>query len=184
MSQRSEILFEEKQFLGHNPKGIVIRSLLTLFCFMAYFWSENPNPVQVSFISIGSYPIRAINYSGLVFFILGVSIMLFSTVLVFVKHTHVRVYTDHLIIEGFWTSRMVKIDIRDLTRLRRSRYKRNGLRRAVYNLHNLSIIRFHTKGEEFVELTDQKGFVYRIGSQRSRELHKIIEQQMQFKAAL
>ena len=178
MKKEAEILFEEKQYLGHNPLGIVIRSVFTLFCFMAYYWSENPNPVQLSFISIGSYPIKEYNHSGLVFFILGIAIMIFSTLLVFVKHTHIKVYSDHLQINGFWTSRSISIEFSKIRSVRRSRYKKGILRRAVYNLHNLSIIRFYTKGHEFVELSDFKGFTYRIGTQRARELLKIIQQNM------
>lgn len=178
MNNSATILFEEKQFLGHNRLSLLVRTLLALFCFVAYYWSENPEPVQVSIFKIGSYPIRNINYSGLVFFLLGVSLLLLSSLLTFVLHTHIKVYEAYLVIDGFWTSRRVKIEFQNIKRLRRSRYKKSIWRRAAYNLHSLGIIRFYTSGEEFVELTDREGFTYRIGTHRAAELHKILKEQV------
>lgn len=178
MKNGTEILFEEKQYLGHNRLSIAIRTILAVFCFIAYYWSENPNPVQVYFLKLGSYPIKDLDHSGLIFFILGISLVLLSSLLTFVLHTHTRVYAGYLVIDGFWTSRRVKIEFHGIRSLRRSRYKKNSLRRAVYNLHNLGIIRFYTSGEEFIEISDREGFTYRIGTQRAPELHKILKEQI------
>jgi len=175
---KNEILFEEKQYMGHNRLSIVIRSLITLFCFIAYYWSENPKPVQVSFVKIGSYPIQNINESGLIFFIVGISILVFSTGLTYILHTQIKVYKGYIIIDGFWTARKVKIDLKNIVSMRKSRYKKNMLRRAVYNLHNKGVIRFYTSGEEFIELVDNDGFTYRIGSQKATELFKTLKSQI------
>lgn len=175
---KSEILFEEKQYMGHNRLSIVIRSLFTLFCFIAYYWSENPKPVQVSIFKIGSYPIENINESGLIFFIIGICILIFSTALTYVLHIQTTVYNGFLILDGFWTARKVKIDLKNIVSMRKSRYKKNILRRAVYNLHNKGIIRFYTSGEEFIELVDNDGFTYRIGSQKTSELFKVLKKQI------
>jgi hypothetical protein len=175
---KNEILFEEKQYMGHNRLSIVIRSLLTLFCFIAYYWSENPKPVQVSIFKIGSYPIENINESGLIFFIVGICILVFSTGLTYVLHIQTTVYNGFLILDGFWTARKVKIDLKNIVSIRRSRYKKNMLRRAVYNLHNKGVIRFYTSGEEFIELVDNDGFTYRIGSQKTPELFKVLKKQI------
>ncbi len=164
--------------MGHNRLSIVIRSLLTLFCFVAYYWSENPKPVQVSIFKIGSYPIENINESGLIFFIIGICILVFSTGLTYVLHIQTTVYNGFLILDGFWTARKVKIDLKNIVSIRRSRYKKNMLRRAVYNLHNKGVIRFYTSGEEFIELIDNDGFTYRIGSQKTPELFKVLKKQI------
>ena len=170
-----EILFEEKQYLGHNRFSILIRTILALFCFLGYYWSENPRPVQFTYFKIGSYPIQGFSNSGLMFFILGISIMLLSAGLTFVLHIQTRVYKDYMILDGFWTSRKIKIDLNNIIAVRKSRYKKNILRRAVYNLHNMGVIRFYTSGEDFIELTDNTGFIYRIGSQKSLELYNILK---------
>jgi hypothetical protein len=177
MTSPADILFEEKQYLGHNRLGILIRTLLALFCFLGYYWSENPNPVQVSFVHIGSYPIRNAN-SGPAFFIMGISILLLSAGLTFIPHIKTRVYRGYILLDGFWTSRLVKIDLRHMRRLRKSRYKKTLFRRSSYNLHNNGLIRFYTSGDEFVELTDNEGFSYRIGSHRSDELYRVIRNQL------
>jgi hypothetical protein len=173
-----EILFEEKQYLGHNRLSIVIRTALTIFCFLGYYWSENPKPVQVAIFKIGSYPISHLSNSGLVFFILGLSILILSAGLTYVLHIHTMVYNGYMILDGFWTSRKIKIDLRNIKSIRKSRYKKNILRRAVYNLHNMGVVKFYTSGEEFVELLDNTGFTYRIGSQKVQELFNVLKPQI------
>lgn len=172
---KKDIIFEEKQYMGHNRLSMVIRYLLAIFCFIGYYWSENPKPVKVSFFRIGSYPIENIADSGMIFFLVGISILAFSAALTYVLHIHTSVYNGILIIDGFWTARKVKIDLLTIISIRKVRYKRNILRRAVYNLHNKGIIRFYTSGEDFIELTDRSGLVYRIGSQKIHELYNAIK---------
>lgn len=175
---KEEVIFDEKQYMGHNRLSMVVRYLLAMFCFIGYYWSENPKPVQVSIFRIGSYPIADISGSGLVFFIVGISILAFSAGLTYVLHINTRVYNGMLIIDGFWTARKVKIDLQNIVSIRKIRYKRNILRRAVYNLHNKGIIRFYTSGEDFIELTDKSGLVYRIGSQKIQELYNALNQEI------
>lgn len=150
-----------------------------MFCFLGYYWSENPKPVEVSFFKIGSYPIQHISYSGLLFFVCGLSILLFSLLLMYILHIHTKVYNGYIILDGFWTARKVKIDLKNITSFRKSRYKKNSFRRAVYNLHNKGIIKFYTSGIDFIELKDVSGFSYRIGTQRSSELLKVLKQEIQ-----
>jgi hypothetical protein len=157
--------------MGHNRLSIVIRSLLAIFCFLGYYWSENPKPVQVAIFKIGSYPIENISGSGMVFFIIGMCILVFSAGLTYVLHIHTQLFPGVLIIDGFWTARKVKIDLGTIVSVRKVRYKRNILRRAVYNLHNKGVIRFYTSGEDFIEMTDKSGLVYRIGSQKIHEFY-------------
>src|SRR5690606_33448556 len=112
--------------------------------------------------------------SGTIFFIMGISVLLLSAALTFVLHIRTRVYKGYMLLEGFWTSRMIKIDLNNIVAIRKSRYKKSIFRRTAYNLHNNGIIRFYTSGESFVEVADNAGFVYRIGSQRTQELFNIL----------
>jgi hypothetical protein len=170
-----ELVFEEKQYMGHNRLSIIWRMVLALFCFIGYYWSENPKPVHVSIFYIGSYPIQHIPDSGKVFFLLGLIILVISGVLTYILHIHTRVYTEgYMVIDGFLGARKVKIDFGTITYLRKGRYKKNLFRRAVYNLHSKGVIRFYTSGQEFVEFKDNAGFTYRIGTQRSDELLSLI----------
>jgi hypothetical protein len=170
-----DLLFEEKQYMGHNRLSIMWRTVLALFCFIGYYWSENPKPVHVSVFYIGSYPIQHIPNSGKVFFLLGLIILVISALLTYILHIHTRVYKGYMIIDGFLGARKVKIDFSTVTYLRKGRYKYNIFRRAVYNLHSKGVIRFYTSGQEFVELKDNAGFTYRIGTQRSEELLNLIK---------
>lgn len=173
-----DILFEEKQYLGSNRYSILRRLLLALFCFIAYFWSENPKPVEVSGIPIGAYPAQDIPNSGTLFFVMGVVILVLSSLMVFVLHIHTTVTPGYITIDGLWTSRKVKIDLRNIVSVKTIRYSRYFFKRPVYNLHFKGKIRFFTSGSEAVELTDKDGLVYRIGSQRAGELAAAIQRQL------
>ena len=168
------LIFEEKQYLGHNKFSIIIRMGLALFCFIGYYWSENPKPVEVSGIYIVPYPVSNIPQSGQLFFIVGMLILLISGLLVLVLHIQTRVYDSYILLDGFWNARRVKINIRNIHTVKKMRYKKNTFRRPLYNLHTRGVIKFFTSGNEFVELRDKDGLVYRIGSQRAAELAKTI----------
>ena len=168
------IIFEEKQYMGHNRLSMIWRTIITVFCFVGYYWSENPKPIQVSVFEIGHYPSIDIPNSGNIFFVLGLLSLSFSAMLTYILHTHIRVYQTYIVIDGFWTARRVKINLETISNIRKSKYKKNIFRRAVYNLHSRGIIRFFTSGNEFIELKDNSGFTYRIGSQKAIELFQIV----------
>lgn len=178
MIENEKILFTEKQYMGHNRLSIIWRTIITLFCFVGYYWSENPKPVQVAVFKIGYYPALDIPNSGKIFFLLGLLIVILSSVLTYVLHTHIKVYSQYIVIDGFWTARRVRINLNTITHIRKSKYKKHIFRRAVYNLHSKGIIRFHTSGNEFIELKDNAGFTYRIGSQKSIELFSLLKTQI------
>jgi len=172
------ILFEEKQYLGFNKQSILWRTVLALFCFVAYYWSENPKPVDVSVIHIGSYPVQDIENSGQIFFIMGLVILLLSACLVFVLHIHTTVTETSIILNGLWTARIVKIDFNSIVSAEKILSSKYRLNRPVYNLHLNGTIRFYTRGKDAVQLTDRDGLKYRIGSQRADDLLKAIQQQL------
>jgi hypothetical protein len=95
--------------------------------------------------------------------------------LTFILHTHIKVYQKYIVIDGFWTARRVKINLDTVSNIRKSKYKKHIFRSAVYNLHSKGIIRFFTSGNEFIELKDNTGFTYRIGSQKATELFHTIK---------
>ena len=163
------VLFEEKQYLGYNKFSIIRRLFLSFFCFGAYYWSQNPKPVDVSGIHIGSYPID-VPHSGELFFLLGVIILILSGLLIFVLHLHTTVNETHIIIIGLWTRKMVKIELGNIAHIRKVRYGNLNLKQPVYNLHYKGKIRFYSSGNEGIEITDKQGTIYRIGSHRASEL--------------
>jgi hypothetical protein len=171
-----KICFEEKQYLGYNKFSIIRRMVLCLFCFVGYYWSQNPKPVTVSGIRIGAYPGEHIPNSGELFFLLGITILILSVLLIFVLHLHTQVTEKSIILIGLWTKRMVNIPLSDITHVEVVRYSNLFLKQPVYNLHYKGRIRFYTFGNEAVELRSRDGKVYRIGSQRARELAGLIEE--------
>jgi hypothetical protein len=153
-----EIKFEEKQFLGYNKLSFFRRMVFTIFCFSAYYWSEEQNK------------------SGDLFFIMGISILVISALLVFVLHFHTKVLNGSVVLDGLWTARKVKIDLSSIEQVSKTEYSRFIFNKSVYNLHRKGTIRFYTRGKECVELVDKDGLVYLIGSQRIDELTKVLEE--------
>jgi hypothetical protein len=167
-----EILFEEKQYIGYNKWAIIWRTVLALFCFVLYYWSENPKPVDVSVIEIPSSPVG--EDSGQLFFLMGIILMVLSLILIFVLHLHTKVIGNSLILDGLWTSRKVKIELSNIVDIRKVKYSKYLLNRPVYNLHFKNKIRFFTQGNDALELTDKDGLKYRIGSQKADEFYNIL----------
>jgi hypothetical protein len=155
-----DFLFEEKQYLGYNKYALLRNLVLVLFCFVAYYYTENREQF------------------GDLFFVLGVSILTVSIIFLFVKHLHTKVYPGSMEIDGIWTTRKVKIDLNSIVHVERTRYSQYHLNNPVYNLHIKGVVRFYTMGKEAVKLTDRDGLVYLIGSQKAEELHRIISSQL------
>jgi hypothetical protein len=170
----TDILFEEKQYLGFNRFTILIRTLLTLFCFITYYWSENPKPVDLDIIRIGSYPVDYIENSGRIFFVFGILILVISLALTYILHIHTKVYAEHIEINGVLNSRKVIIDRENIVYAKKIKLKNTLLKRPVYNLFAKGFIRFFTFGSDTIEVKDKFGTIYRLGTQKSSELHKLL----------
>lgn len=170
----TDLFFEEKQYIGYNKWSMLWRTVLALFCFLLYYWSENPKPVDVAVISLPSSPVD--QDSGQLFFLMGLILMLLSLILIFVLHLHTKVVGNNLILDGLWTSRKVKIDLSNIVEVKKVKYSKYLLNRPVYNLHFKNRIRFFTQGNDAIELTDKEGLKYRIGSQKRDELYLVIKQ--------
>ena len=80
--------------------------------------------------------------------------------------------------DGLWTSRKIKIDISSIVAVKRVKYSKYILNRAVYNLHLKGTIRFYTRGIDAVEFIDKDGLIYLIGSQKAEELARVIQNKL------
>jgi hypothetical protein len=168
------VLFEEKQYLGYNKYSMIRRTVFAIFCFVLYYWSENPKPVSVGAIDIGPYPVGNIGGSGQLFFLLGLGILLLSIILLFVLHIHTRVYADCILLKGPWRAKAVEIPFSELVSARKIRLKETLLNHPAYHHFMKGKLRFYSRGSEAVDLKSKEGLVYRIGSQRADELLKTV----------
>ncbi|MAX05769.1 MAG: hypothetical protein CMD19_04865 [Flavobacteriales bacterium] len=156
----SEFDFIEKQYLGLNKMALTRRLALAIFCFIAYYWRVNHDK------------------SGELYFVIGIVIIIFSILLLFVLHFETKVFNGSIIFDGLWTARKIKIDISSLVSAKKVHYSKYIINRAVYNLHFKGTIRFYTGGNDAVELTDRDGLIYLIGSQRAEELSEVINNKL------
>ncbi len=173
MSTPKQVLFEENQFQGLNKHSLVRRTLLSVFCFVAYYWSENPKPVDVSIIHIGEYP-GDVRY-GELFFVLGLGLLALSVVLLFVRHMNTTITSEELIVRSQFPRRMSVISISSIQELRKVLIRPSIFNRPAFQLQTKGRIRFYTWGNEMIEITAIEGKVYRIGSQRSTEMVALLK---------
>ncbi|MAX78950.1 MAG: hypothetical protein CL843_02095 [Crocinitomicaceae bacterium] len=162
----NKLLFEEKQYMGLNKFSIIRRAVFAAFCLTIYFTSETSNRINVHQQT-----------ENLLLVIAGV-IILFSFVLLFILHLHTKVSEESIELDGFWTTRKVKIPLSHITEIKQIKYSRYLLNRAVYNLHVRGKIKFYTRGNEAIQLTDKDGLLYVIGSQHCDELEVAIRNQL------
>ncbi|MBL0047358.1 MAG: hypothetical protein IPP32_04575 [Bacteroidetes bacterium] len=167
--------------MGYNKYSFLRRGILALFCFVAYYWSENPKPVDVSGVRIGSYPVQDIPNSGSLFFLLGMIILIISIGLFFVLHIKTIVSENSITLDGIWTSRKVKIDLDSIVDAKKIPYSSYYFNVPEYNLHRKGKIKFYTFGNEALELTDKEGLKYIIGTQKAGEFLAILHNRINHK---
>ena len=156
-----EYNFTEKQYLGLNKMSISRRMVLAIFCFVVYFLRENQEK------------------PGDLLFFLGIFILFISVILVFILHFETKIKNGSIILDGLWTARKVKIDLNIIHKCEKVKYSRFFLNRSVYNLHFKGTIRFYTRGNDAVKITDKDGQIYLIGTQKVEELARIINSILQ-----
>lgn len=153
--------FMEKQYLGREWIPISIRLVMTIFCFVIYFFTGD----------------RERNSDLLL--VVGFGILIISVLMGFLLHFRTRVQNKSLMLDGLWTTRLVKIDLNSIVKVEKGTYSRYFFNNPVYNLHKKGTIRFYTSGNDAIHLTDRDGLVYIIGSQRVNELERAIRQEME-----
>ncbi|WP_461448834.1 hypothetical protein [Mucilaginibacter sp.] len=151
-------VFIEKQYLGREFIPITIRLVMAMFCFAAYFFTDQrSNDLLV---------------------VVGFAILVISIIMGFLLHFRTRVINKSILLDGLWTTRLVKIDLNSIVKAEKGEYSRYLFNNPVYNLHTKGTIRFYTGGKEAVHLTDRDGLLYIIGSQHTNEFLRAIQAEM------
>jgi len=158
MSDKS--VFTEKQYLGREFIPLTIRLVLAMFCFAAYFFTDE----------------RERNGDLLV--VVGFSIIIISIILGFLLHFRTRVENKSVMLDGLWATKLVKIDLNSIVKAEKGTYSRYMFNNPVYNLHTKGTIRFFTSGNEAIHLTDRDGLLYIIGSKHPNEFLRAIKEEM------
>jgi len=153
-------IFHEKQYLGRDYIFISIRLVMAIFCFAAYYWTEN----------------RDIN--GDLLLLVGCVILIVSVIMLFILHYRTIVKNKAVILDGLWTTRLVKIDLNSVIKVEKTEYSSFFINNPVYNLHKKGTIRFYAGGKDAVKLTDRDGLIYIIGSQKAGELYNAITEEI------
>ena len=170
---QDEPIFVEKQYLGHNKYSIIRRTAFAIFCFLAYYFSGHEKLTQSMVGQMAN-----IENTGDLFFLMGLFILVWSAILIFILHIKTQIYKGYIIIDGLWTSKRIKIELSSIASIRVTPYSKYLLNRPVYNLHRKGKIRFFTRGNHAIELTDKDGLIYIIGTQQPRLLLELINNQL------
>ncbi|RYY32513.1 MAG: hypothetical protein EOP46_18800 [Sphingobacteriaceae bacterium] len=153
-------VFVEKQYLGREFIPLTIRLVLAMSCFAAYFvtgWG---------------------NRNGDLLIVVGFGIIIISIIMGFLLHFRTRVYNKSVILDGLWTTRLVKIDLNSIVKAEKGTYSRYLFNNPVYNLHTRGTIRFYAGGKDAIHLTDRDGLLYIIGTQQVNEFLRAIQSEM------
>lgn len=153
-------LFTEKQYLGREFIPATIRIMLAAFCFAIYFFTDERES------------------SGNLLLVVGIAIIVISIILRFMLHFSTRVLNKSIMLDGLWTTRLVKIDINGIVKAEKGLYSRYLFNNPVYNLHSRGTIRFYASGKDAIHLTDRDGLVYIIGTRHPDAFLKAIQQEM------
>lgn len=157
----SKAAFSEKQYLGRDYNRISIRLVMILFCFTAYYLD------------------RERDHNGELFLVVGTSILVVSVIMLFMVHYRTTVKNKSIIIDGLWTTRLVKIDLNSIVKVEHTKYSSYVINNPVYNLHTKGRVRFYAGGKEAISLTDRDGLEYIIGTQCPVELEAAIRKEME-----
>lgn len=152
--------FHEKQYLGRDYNFISIRMVMAIFCFIAYYWTENRER------------------NGDLLLLVGCGILFISVLMLFLLHYRTVVNNKAVILDGLWTTRLVKIDLNSIVKVEKGNYSTYFLNNPVYNLHRNGTIRFYAGGKDAIKLTDRDGLTYIIGTQKLTELYDAIQQEI------
>jgi hypothetical protein len=152
-------LFQERQTLGSMKFWRTRRFVLALFCFAAYFVSEERNRDQEADL----------------FLVVGAGILLISILFIFLTHYRTVVENGSLILTGLWSTKKVKIDLSSIRSTEIVKYSPFMINNPVYNLHKKGTIRFYAYGKYAVKLTDKDGLEYVIGSQDPIEFNNVLK---------
>ncbi|HVV56322.1 MAG TPA: hypothetical protein VHC47_13400 [Mucilaginibacter sp.] len=155
-------VFVEKQYLGREWVPVTIRLVLAMFCFSAYAFNFFTD----------------VNEKADILAVAGLGIIFISIVMGFFLHFRTRVINKSVLIDGLWTTRLVKIDLNSITKVEKGIYSRYYFNNPVYNLHKKGTIRFFTSGKDAIHLTDRDGLVYIIGTRHIEEFYRAIQEEM------
>ena len=156
-------VFSEKQYLGREWVPITIRLVLALFCFAAYFFTDERER------------------NGDLLLVVGFSIIIISIIMGFLLHFSTKVINKSILVDGLWSSKLVKIDINSIVKVEKGKYSTYLFNNPVYNLHKSGTIRFYTAGNDAVHLTDRDGLIYIIGSQHVNDFLRAIQEEIKAK---
>jgi len=153
-------VFTEKQYLGREWIPITIRLVLAMFCFAAYFFTDERES------------------NGGLLLVVGFAIIIISILMGFLLHFRTRVINKSILVDGLWSSKLVKIDLNSIVKVDKGSYSTYLFNNPVYNLHKSGTIRFYTAGNDAIHLTDRDGLLYIIGSQHANEFLRAIKEEM------
>jgi hypothetical protein len=156
----TEAVFTEKQYLGRDFNRISIRAVMIVFAFAAYFVTENRDG------------------NGDLFLIVGFVILIVSILMLFMVHYKTTVQNKSVILDGLWTTKLVKIDLNSIVKVSKRPYSSYLINNPVYNLHQKGKIRFYAGGKDAVSLIDRDGLEYIIGTQCQEDLEQAIISEM------
>lgn len=155
----SEIKYDEKQTLGYNSYSTSRRTILAIFCFVAYYYTENRSD------------------DADLLFVLGIFILVLSIALLFVTYLHITLNKEEVILSNLWNNKKIKLLYTDIKSIEATVYSNYHLNNPVFNMHQDDQIKFYAAGSQAVKITLNGGEVYLIGTYHPDRIIQVVKEQ-------
>jgi hypothetical protein len=152
-----QMRFEEKQYLGFNSYSIAFRMTLAIFCFVAFYYTED----------------RMRNADLL--FLLGIIILVLSIILLFVKYIKITVDEELFTIRGMWKYQVLSVPLKEIRSVEKTIYSRYHLNNPAFNVHNANFVKFYTSGSDAVKIKLESGTELLVGTHKAEELFRLLK---------
>lgn len=150
--------FEEKQYFGFNSYSLAFRMVLSVFCFVTFYYSEN------SF------------HDADLLFLLGIILLVLSIVLLFVRYITITVDDRALQLKGMWAYQLVRVEFSKIRRVEKTIYSRYHLNNSAFKVKTEKETRFYTNGNDAVRVWLDDGTELLIGSHKADELARCLQE--------
>jgi len=155
----SALKYDEKQTLGYNSYSTSRRMVLAIFCFVAYYYTENRSQ------------------DADLLFVVGIFILILSIALIFVTYLRISLTDTEIVLSNLWNNKKIRLPFSEIQSMETSVYSKYHLNNPAFNVHQDGQIKFYAAGSLAVKIALKNGENYLIGSYHPDRIIQIVKEQ-------
>ena len=150
--------YDEKQSLGYNSYSNSRRTVLAIFCFVAYYYTENRSD------------------DADLLFVVGIFILVLSLALLFVTYLRISLTETEITLSNLWNNKKIKLPYSEIQSIESTIYSKYHLNNPAFNVHQAGQIKFYAAGSLAVKIGLNNGDSYLIGSYHPDRIIQIVKE--------